>query len=414
MNALAWRAWAPAALVPLALAGALSCAHKRVAKPRELTFWVSWPVVAIEPLARRFESENAGTQVTLVQLPWGSGADSVAAAVKAGAPPDLCQLHSAQLPPFMAGSSLSDWSAGVADLRAGLRGWDMCMLGDAIYGLPWLLRTQVLYYNRTLLARAGLDSTHAPDTWAELRSAAARIQRARGGVRGYGLAAGGAGPTLGWFVPFAWGNGGEILSAGLDSSRFDSPANVQALEFLASLRAAGLVASDDSLQREFVAGRLGFVLAGSELQARIRREAATLRYGVALVPRPGTERGTHASLAGGEVLVSFTASRRKEDALKLARYLVQPENAQALATALQTVQPANLRADTTAWYRARPEQQLMFRQYETARFLPNFRMRIALEDTLQILLNDALNGRRSPSEAVALADSFITQRVGPR
>ncbi len=415
MSARAWRAWAPAALVLLGLSCCvLSCAHKRAPKPQEVAFWVSWPVSAIEPLARRFEAENPGIQVTLVQLPWASGADSVAAAVKGGAPPDLCQLHSGQLPPFMAGSSLSDWSAGVADLRAGLRGWDMCMLGDAIYGLPWLLRTQVLFYDKTLLARAGLDSTHAPDTWDELRFAAARIQRLRGGVHGYGIASAGPGASLGWFVPYAWGNGGEILSAGLDSSRFDSPANVQALEFLVALRAVGVAASDDSLQREFVNGRLGFVLASSELHARIIRAAAALRYGVALVPRPAPERGTHASLAGGEVLVSFTASRRKEDALKLARYLVRPENALALATALQSVQPANLGADTTAWYRARPEQQLMFRQYETARFLPNFRMRIALEDTLQILLDDALNGSRSAVEAVALADTFITQHVGPR
>jgi ABC-type glycerol-3-phosphate transport system substrate-binding protein len=216
-------------------------------------------------------------------------------------------------------------------------------------------------------------------------------------------------------MPYACSNGGELLSAGLDSSRFDSPQNVQALEFLASLRAVGLVASEDSLAGEFVNGRLGLLLAPLELAVRAGQAAAPdVRVGVALVPRPAADRGTHTSLAGGEVLASFTASRRKEDALRLARFLVRPENVHALATALQFVQPANLGADTTAWYRARPVQQLVFHQYETARFLPNFRGRIALEDTLETLLADALGGRRSAAEAVALADTFIAKHVRGR
>jgi multiple sugar transport system substrate-binding protein len=417
MSRPAWRArkvWAPTALALLALSCALSCARPRTAKKQEVAFWVSWPVEAIEPLARRFEAENPGILVNLVQLPWEGGADSVAAAIRAGDPPDLCQLHSAQLPAFMAGGSLSDWSAGVADLRPGLRGWGMCMVGDAIYGLPWLLRAQVLFYNRALFARAGLDSTRAPETWGEAQSAAARIQRLRGGAHGYGLPAGAPGASFERIMPYAWGNGGDILSAGLDSSRFDSPENVQALEYLTSLRSAGMVASQDSLEREFVSGRLGLLLANSRLSARLAREAPALRYGVALVPRPAKDRGTHASIAGGEALVSFTVSRRKEDALRLARYLVRPENAMALATALQSVQPANVGVDTCAWYRARPEQALVLRQYETARFLPNHRQRAAMEDTLQILMDDAMSGRRSAALVVALADSFISNHLGPR
>ncbi len=383
-------------------------------KRHELVVWVAWPVEAIQPLARRFESENPAVRVSLLQIPWRSGADSVANAIKAGGVPDLCQLHSSQLPPFMAENSLSDWSAGVADLRSGLRGWDMCMLGDAIYGLPWLLRAQVLYYNKTLLARAGLDSTRAPDTWEDLRASAVRVQRLRGGVHGYGFPAGDSGAALERIMPFVWGNGGEFLAAGLDSSRFGSLETVQSLEFLLSLRPFSLLASQDSLEREFMAGRLGLLLASSALSARIARSAPVLRHGLTLVPRPAEDRGTHASIAGGEVLVSFTGSRRKEDALKLARFLVRPENAHALATALQSVQPANLGADTTAWYRARPEQQIVFRQYDTARFLPNFRQRIALEDTLHALWDDALGGRRSAARVAALLDTFITTHLGAR
>ena len=46
-----------------------------------------------------------------------------------------------------------------------LRGWEMCSIGDALYGVPWVLGTRALFYNKTLFARAGLDSARAPDTW---------------------------------------------------------------------------------------------------------------------------------------------------------------------------------------------------------------------------------------------------------
>ncbi|HEY6196721.1 MAG TPA: extracellular solute-binding protein [Candidatus Eisenbacteria bacterium] len=403
-----------AAVLALVSLLTLSCARKGARQRQEIVAWVSWPVEAIQPLARRFETENPGILVSLRQIPWRSGADSVTAAIKTGGVPDLCQLHSSQLPPFMAGNTLSDWSAGVADLRSGLRGWDMCMLGDAIYGLPWLVRAQVLYYNKALFARAGLDSARAPDTWEDLRASAVRVQRLRGGVHGYGFPAGDSGAALERIMPFVWGNGGEFLAAGLDSSRFGSLETVQSLEFLLSLRPFSLLASPDSLEREFLAGRLGVLLASSALPAHIADSAPALRYGVTLAPRPAEDRGTHASVADGEVLVSFTGSRRKEDALKLARFLVRPENAHALATALRSVQPANLGADTTAWYRARPEQQIVFHQYDTARFLPNFRQRIALEDTLHALWDDALGGRRSAARMAALVDTFITTHLGSR
>jgi multiple sugar transport system substrate-binding protein len=411
MRRCAWRAWAPAAL---ALACVTACAPKRAPKPQELAFWVSLPVAAVEPLARAFERENPGIHVNLVQLPWLSGADSLAAAVRTGVPPDLCQLHCSQLPALMASGALSDWSAGVADLRPALRGWDMCMVGDAIYGVPWLVRTQVLYFNKTLFARAGLDSARAPDTYGQLQAAATKIARLHGGVDGYGVPAAGPEGALARLMPFAYGRRGDSLASSPDVPAFEAPLTAATLDVLKSLRGAGLMAGEDSLAGEFTAGRLGMLLAGSDLALRIARDAPTLAYGMALVPRADPDTSLRNSLAGGEALASFNASRRKEDALKLARWFVQPDHAIALAAALGNVQPANVAADTAACYRGRPEQQIMFRQLDTARFLPYFRGRIALEDTLNTLIDDALDGRRTTREVAAMADTFLTKHVGPR
>ncbi len=391
----------------------LACAPAKQ-KADEVVFWQFWPLEVIQPIVTRFESENPGVKVRIEQLTWDNGRDKITAAVAAGQPPDLCELGSTYMPRFLAAGSLSDWSAGVADQRDRLRGWELCTVGDAIYGMPWVLGTRALFWNKSLFARAGLDTTKAPETWDDVRRAAARIQKLGGGVHGYGVSAGDRQKLFKKFMPYAWGNGGEILSAGLDSARFDSPENVQALEFYLSLRAVGTIGMQDQLDREFKEGRLGLQISGAWLLKQIEKEVPGLRYGVALVPRPAPDRGTHASFAGGEVLVSFTGSRRKELALRLARFLVQPENALALAQAAQSVQPATIGADTLAWYRERPGQAEMIRQFATARFTPNHPEWDAMEQAIEEEVEQAIYDRKPAARAVADANARIAALLGKK
>lgn len=388
-----------------------SCSPLTPAERPAVLFWSAWPRAAIEPLLERFTAENPGIRVTLRELPVEALSDSAAAALAAGRVPDLCQLPGDSLGPWLEGGVLSDWSAGVADLRPALRGWEQCMVGDAIYGLPWTAHAPVLLYDRVLFARARLDSTRAPATWAELRSAAARLERLGRGVRGMGIATGPPAVLTGTWLPWAYANGGGPLSRDLDSSRVASRANEQALGFLVSLRPHALLAPRDSLEREFVRGRLGMLLADASLADSAER--AGRRPGFDLVPRPSAGSGTSASLASGAVLVSFTSSRRKEDALRLARFLVQPEQAQALADAVPTALPARLDADSSGAFTDRPLAAITLRQLASARYAPRVRGWSACEVRIGAAVAEALAGR-SPARALAAADSFVTSHLGTR
>ena len=280
---------AGALLVVIAAAGCV----RRPAPVNEVVFWQSWPTTTIAPLVQRFEAENPGVHVRVVRLPLAGGGDSIAAAVASGQPPDLCELGSADMPAYLSAGRLSDWSAGVADLRDSILGWPLCMVGDAIYGVPWQLGARALLYNKSLFARARLASVRAPETWEQLGAAAVRIQRLGHGVHGFGVPRPGSRELFAAFMPFAWGNGGEILSAGLDSSRFDSPGNVSALEFYLRLHKAGFTCTQDSLEGEFAAGRLGLLLSGTRLFERLAGHAPAFECGVALVPQPAAGRGEH-------------------------------------------------------------------------------------------------------------------------
>jgi len=400
------RGGARGASILVVLALALSCGRRTSTHPVEVTFWQTWPVEAIAPLAQRFEDANPGVHIVITRLPREGATDTLALAAQSGRPPDLVELTPEQTADFIDQGLLSDWSAGVADLKPDVRGWELCSLGDAMYGLPWLLRTRVLLWNRALFARAKLDTTRAPGTWDELRDAAARIDKLGGGVHGFGLADA-PGERFVSFMTFAWGNGGELLSARLDSCRIDSPENAEALEFLLSLAPVSLVAGRDSLASEFERGRLGLWIADAGYAVEARRRDPSLPLGAALVPSPAEDHGTHASTGTGTVLASFTRSRRKEDALRFARYLGERQNTLALAAALQTVFPPHPGVEEAPEYRDRPEVRLILRQLETAHFEPLLRDRNLMLGAVDSLVGDALAHRRSARATVGLADSLI-------
>ncbi len=290
----------------------------------------------------------------------------------------------------------------------------MCSVGDAIYGVPWVLDTRVLFCNSRLLARARLDPDRGPETWDELYRAAAAVQRLGRGVRGFGLPVGEPGALREQLLPFLFANDGSLLSADLRRAVFDSAANVEALEFLLRLRRVGVMGTPDSIEREFLAGRLGFVLAGPRLLEALGRGAPDLQYRAGLVPRPRRDTLPAASWADGEVLVSFNAAKRKHLALDLARFLVQPENALRLAAAVRGVVPVTAGADTLARFRDRPGDAMLMRQLAGARYAPNHpawgEMEAAIEDEVE----QALDGRKSAAQAVKDAQTKLAALVGKR
>ena len=406
-GAAAWLAIAAVLALVLALAAG-GCAPGR---GNELVFWQFWPADVVQPILDRFQKEHPRIRVRMEQLTWQNGLEKITAAIASKNVPDLCELGSTWMPRMLEAGALQDWTAKTTDLRPQLNGWSLCSIGDSVYGIPWVLGTRALFYNKTLFARAGLDSTKPPETWAELRDAAAAIQKLGGGVHGYGVQAGERYVLFKKFMPFAWGNGGRILSDDLRAAVFDSPQNLGALEFYLSLRDVGLVEHQDVLDREFKAGRLGLEISGAWLLKAIPRDAPALRYGVALVPAPDRDRGTHASFAGGELLVSFKDSKRGDDAVVLARYLARPDNALALAQAAKSVQPAAVGTDTAAYYREHPAEQMMLRQFETAYPTPNHPAWVEMEAAIEDEVEEALLDRKSARQAVADAQQKLAELV---
>ncbi len=401
----------PAALAALAL---VSCAPRReVPKTQELVFWQSAPAAVADSLAAAFERGHPGLDVRVETIASACMAESLETALTAGHAPDLCQVGSAGMPVLLAGGRLADWSAGVADLRDSLLGWGLCSVGEAIYGVPWALETRVLYYDEALLARAGLDPRHPPETWDQLARAAAAVQRLGRGVHGYGLPTADTTELVRQALPYLLAGGG-ILSADTRHAVFDSSASVRVFELLRRLRRSGTTGSVASLESVFARGRLGLLRGGPALARRLAAAAPARRFGVALVPRPEADQGANVSWVGGELLVSFNDSEHKRAALDLARFLARPENANALADAVPGLLPATAGADTCAPWRDRPREQVLLRQLAAARYAPNHPAWGAMSAAIGDELERTLDGTKSAADAVRDAQARLAALVGRR
>jgi maltose-binding protein MalE len=110
------------------------------------------------------------------------------------------------------------------------------------------------------------------------------------------------------------------------------------------------------------------------------------------------------------VLASFTHSRRKEDALRLARFLVEPASALALSAAVPEALPSRVDADSVGAFAARPFAAIALRQLATARYTPRLRGWPALEARLGEAVGDVIEGRAGAAAALAAADSFAASR----
>jgi multiple sugar transport system substrate-binding protein len=388
------------------LLGAAAIAGCGGSRRRPVVFWEFWPKDVIQPVMDDFARAHPEISVEMQQLTWEDGPQKIAAAVASGTVPDLCELGSTKFAQYAAAGRLGDMTSLADSLRARYRAWDMVTYDGRVFGLPWIVGTRALFYNTDLFRRAGLDPAKPPQTWSELRNAAAAIQKLGGDVHGYGLNVEEREVLFKKFFPYAWGAGGSVLSADGTRSVVHSPENVAALKFYLSLKPYSLLERQKVLDQAFKQGRIGMNFSGPWLLQTIPKDAPNLHYNVALVPKPDAG-GTHASFLGGEILVTFTKVKHPDAAMTLAKFLISPPEAAKLARATFFT-PATVGAENDPYYVAHPVERVFVQQLATAQSPPAIPQWADIEEILNAAVGEALYGRLTAEAALARADEQIT------
>ena len=132
----------------------------------------------IKSMTADFEKSHPGLRVTLELVPFEALHDKIVATNGAGAEGYDVVLFDVTWPAeFAKHGFLKDVTDRIpADLVGQVfdGAWSTVTTGERRWGMPWILDTKYLFYNKAMLAKAGIAAP--PRTWAELADDAQRIK----------------------------------------------------------------------------------------------------------------------------------------------------------------------------------------------------------------------------------------------
>ncbi|HEY0246637.1 MAG TPA: ABC transporter substrate-binding protein [Gryllotalpicola sp.] len=269
------------------------------AHPVTIEFWntFSGPLEdSLTSIVGDFEKSHPGIKVKLVYQPYDSELQALQTAVAAKKPPALAQLELTSMAQLAAFGALSPLSDLVGSSEAGALGTAMTpsiktanSYDGTLYTVPMGYNSNVLYYNPTLVQKAGLDTTQMPTTWDALEQAATAISTSAGsGVVGYGFPA-----QAPWILEVReWQSGGEIFNKDNTTATFNSQASVGMLDDYSQLLKSGgakMVQTDSSLDQLtdlFAAGKIAMFEQSSTAYSGIAGKAP-FTVGVSQFPTMG-------------------------------------------------------------------------------------------------------------------------------
>jgi multiple sugar transport system substrate-binding protein len=223
---------------------------------------------------------------------------------------------------------------------------------DGIYGVPWYADAGMLWYRKDLMQKSGFDKP--PETWDELMSIAAKVQKDSGLLYGYV----GQGSEYEGGVcngcEFVWNAGGEFLDPD-DPTKviLDSEESRAGLGSEAELVAEGIAPLAMATYKEtesltaFMNQDAVFLRNWPYTYASLADPAAgstfnpkTVYDQVGVAPIPVNEKGTksYRTLGGWSFLIN-NFSTKKEQAWEFIQYMTSPEVREFFAIEESTLPP---------------------------------------------------------------------------
>lgn len=198
----------------------------------------------LQGIVDEFEAANDGVTVEIVSLPWGSAFEKLATMVAGGDIPDVVEMPDTWQALYAGSNQLVSLKDHVAGWEHGSTLTDKTIAmgsqaGD-LYMIPYGFYLRAMFYNKKLLAEAGVDSP--PGTMEEFMAASKAVS-SLDGKSGYCLR-GGPGGTNGWIMFGAVMNGTNEFFTEDGKSRINEPGSVEGIQFMIDMYQNGYAPKD--------------------------------------------------------------------------------------------------------------------------------------------------------------------------
>ena len=360
-------------------------------------------------MAEAFEKANPGNTIKIEMVNWDTLQQKLQTDISGGTNADLAIIGTRWLLDFVKDDMAEPLDSYMDPAFKGrFIGTFLApgQIGGKTFGLPIAASARALYYNKETLTKAGF--ANGPKTWDDVVAASKKI-KASGGY-GFGLQGKEIETDVYWYYSL-WTNGGDVV--GKDGkAAFASPAGIKAATLYKSMIDQGLTQpgvtnySREDVQNLFKQGRVSMVISAPFLAKQIKKEAPTLKYGIAPVPM-GT---TNATYAVTDSMVMFKNSKAKKTAWKFLDFLFTKEPRVAF-TSGEGFLPTT-KEEATAPQFADPDTKAFVALLPTARFAPTI---TGWEDTAKAV-SDAMQavylGKAKPAEALKAAAQEADKALG--
>ncbi len=283
----------------------------------------------LQSLVDGFEANNPGVTVEIVSLPWGQAFEKLATMVAGGDIPDVVEMPDTW-------QALYAGSGQLASLKDHVAGWDngntltektvaMGSQAGDLYMIPYGFYLRAMFYNKKLLAEAGVDAP--PATMAEFMDASAKVSELDG-KSGYCLR-GGPGGTNGWIMLAATMNGTNDFFTPDGKSRINEPGSVEGIQFMMDMYQKGYAPKDsvnwgfNEIVAGFYSGTCAFLDQDPDALIAISERMPAEDF--AVIPMPVGPSGKSFPTIGFAGWSIFNSTEHEDEAWDLVASLSSPE-----------------------------------------------------------------------------------------
>jgi multiple sugar transport system substrate-binding protein len=202
-----------------------------------------------------------------------------------------------------------------------------------LYALSYDFGPYIVFYNKTLFQKAGVELPQTDWTWDQFLQTAKGLTKDVEGKQVAGLASSNNFDRL---VPFIFSNGGDYANEDFTKSQLSSPATVEAIQWYADLLLKQKVEPEisdpgnpDADRDQFLAGRAAMYINGPWQFINMRSKLKD-DWDVTLLPKG--KAGSVAQVAGSGFGVS-SSTKYKDQAWQVVKYVTSTEGLKKVAAA---------------------------------------------------------------------------------
>jgi multiple sugar transport system substrate-binding protein len=230
------------------------------------------------------------------------------------------------------------------------------------YLLPNNWNTMLVYYNKDLFAKAGIQRPSDNWTWQDFLTIAKKLTSGQGGNKVYGFGI----PTYTFaYMPWIYSNNSSTASDDLKQPTLDAPGTVEAIQFISDLVFKDKVAPNPTggdPTSLFQAGKIAMTAAPANLAATLASNK-NLKYDV--LPMPSNKSNTNVFGAAGFAM--YSQSQNKDLSWELLKELASQDTQKAWA-ASGTSNPTTKSAQQSKEFAAsKPHPELFYNQIDHAK-----------------------------------------------